>query len=169
MAFGSDSMRRRSLMSYEVPNSTGGLGAPAALEDPRSTYARLYQIAADTAVVDTHDHLRPIADFGETMTVRELLLHTYVSKCIRLPDGSPNGIGNQYEEIPTGGYPAFVEIARRASMSSYFVWLMRGLAELYDLPGPITGEAAYEKLEVELPLRYRDESWICLLYTSPSP
>src|SRR5665213_2264947 len=37
---------------------------------------------------------------------------------------------------------------------------MRGLAELYDLPGPITGEAAYEKLEVELPLRYRDESWI---------
>jgi hypothetical protein len=37
---------------------------------------------------------------------------------------------------------------------------MRGLAELYELPSPITGPAAFEKLSAELPKRYHDPSWI---------
>jgi hypothetical protein len=124
------------------------------------TYELLLSAAADAEVVDTHDHLRPPADFGTPMTLTSLLLHTYVAKCIRRPDGSTNGIGDSYEDLIPVDYPNFAEIARRAGLSSYFVWLMRGVAELYELPSPIIGPAAFEKLSVELPKRYADPAWI---------
>jgi uncharacterized protein len=123
-------------------------------------YELLLRTATDSAVVDTHDHLRPPSDIGVPMTVTNLLLHTYVSKCIRLPDGSVNGIGDRLEDVVPVDYPNFAEIARRAGLSSYFVWLMRGLSELYELPSPVTGPAAFEKLSAELPKRYEDPSWI---------
>ena len=85
------------------------------------TYDLLYEVASRSEVVDTHDHLRTPSDLGTPMTVSNLLLHTYVAKCIRLPDGSTNGIGNRFEDVLPVDYPNFKQIARRAGLSSYFV------------------------------------------------
>src|ERR1035437_4525604 len=71
----------------------------------------LLSTATEAEVVDTHDHLRPASDFGTPMTVTNLLLHTYVAKCIRPPDGSANGIGDRYEDVMPVDYPNFAEIA----------------------------------------------------------
>ena len=125
-----------------------------------ATRERMSQIVAGLDVIDTHDHLRFVGDLGLPMTVTALFRNTYVARCLRVADGSANGIGTRSELVLGDDLETALEVARKVRLTSYFRWLMRGLAELYDLPGPTFDAAAYERLSVGLTQNYQDASWI---------
>jgi len=125
-----------------------------------ATRERMSQIVAGLDVIDTHDHLRFVGDLGLPMTVTALFRNTYVARCLRVADGSANGIGTRSEWVLGDDLETALEVARKVRLTSYFRWLMRGLAELYDLPGPTFDAAAYERLSVGLTQNYQDASWI---------
>ncbi len=47
---------------------------------------------AGVPVVDTHEHLRPPASLGPPMTPGRLLRRSYLTRNLRVSDGSPNGV-----------------------------------------------------------------------------
>ncbi len=124
------------------------------------TLERLTQAVSELDVVDTHDHLRFVADMGSPMTVTNLFRNTYLARSLRVADGSANGIGTRSKLALRDDAETAFEVVRKVRLTSHFVWLMRGLVELYDLPGPDFGPSAYEQLSVGLANRYADATWI---------
>jgi hypothetical protein len=123
-----------------------------------SSYQSIYNVLLDAEVVDTHDHLRFAEDLGRPMTFAKLLLHTYVTKSIRPADGSPNGI-QQAPIYLEDNYETLEAVARRARYTSSYRWLMRGLADLYNLPIADLTPETYRTLTEQLPERYNDPTW----------
>ena len=58
---------------------------------------------AGVPVVDTHEHLRPPASLGLPMTPGRLLRRSYLTRNLRVSDGSPNGVGPNLEVALDGG------------------------------------------------------------------
>jgi hypothetical protein len=125
-----------------------------------AAYGPLKRALDDAAVFDTHDHLRPPAYFEQPMTVAGLFRNTYLAKATRTADGSPAGMSPRLvPEGETDSWEATRAIVDRVKLTSYYRWLLRGLIELYDLPGTELTAESWEILAAELPRRYRDPGW----------
>src|SRR5207245_1959575 len=111
-------------------------------------------------VVGTHDHIRPRDTFERPFTVSALLRNTYVNRCLRVADGSANGIPLRRDSIVVeDSWKATKEIVEKVKLTSYYRWLLRGLVDLYDLPSAELDEIAWKRLSVELARRYTDPDW----------
>jgi hypothetical protein len=144
---------------------------PAGLPDeqgvaqvPRAdTLAQLRTTIASTPVVDTHEHLRPLEYLRRELRdgVVGLFRNSYLTRCLRTADGSPNGLGLSYQPfLASNTWETVADVAGRVRFTSYYRWLMRGLIELYDLAGPDLTPTSWEYLSAELPRRYRGNDWL---------
>jgi hypothetical protein len=125
--------------------------------------AQLRTTIAATPVVDTHEHLRPLDFLRRELRdgVVGLFRNTYLTRCLRTADGSPNGLGLTYQPfLASNTWETVADVAARVRFTSYYRWLMRGLIELYDLEGPDLTPSSWEYLSEELPRRYRDDDWL---------
>jgi hypothetical protein len=112
-------------------------------------------------VVDTHEHLRPPSSLGLPMTPGRLLRRSYLTRNLRVSDGSPNGVGSNLEVALDGASWADVAPSiARVRFSSYYRWLMLGLADLYDLEEAELTKQTWDVLSDELPRRYGDSGWL---------
>src|SRR5438105_12005411 len=97
--------------------------------------------AAVTAspVVDTHEHLRPLEFLRQELQdgVVGLFRNTYLTRCLRTADGSPNGLSSSYRPLlEHNTWETVADVCARVRYTSYYHWLMRGVAELYELEHP---------------------------------
>jgi len=123
-------------------------------------FEQLRQELVAIPVVDTHDHIRPRDTFERPFTVSALLRNTYVNRCLRVADGSANGIPLRRDSIVVeDSWKATKEIVERVKLTSFYRWLLRGLVDLYDLPSAELDETAWKRLSVELARRYTDPDW----------
>jgi uncharacterized protein len=125
--------------------------------------ARLRSAVAAAPVVDTHEHLRPLpylrAELRDGLV--GLFRNSYLTRCLRTADGSPNGLGLTYEPfLAENTWETVAEVVRRVRFTSYYRWLMRGLVELYELDAPDLTPAAWEFVSAELPRRYQRDDWL---------
>ncbi len=116
------------------------------------------------AVVDTHDHLRPIAHLRDTINTTVLLRESYLQRCVRAADGSAHGVGPALEiSLEHDTWETVHAVLERTRFTSYYHWLLKGLLALYDgLSGSMDlTRADWEYLSAELPRRYaRGEAWL---------
>jgi hypothetical protein len=127
------------------------------------TLAQLRSAVASTPVVDTHEHLRPLEFLrGELRDgVVGLFRNSYLTRCLRTADGSPNGLSRSYEPfLAANTWETVADVTGRVRFTSYYRWLMRGLIELYDLDGPELTPSSWEYLSEELPRRYARDDWL---------
>ena len=128
---------------------------------PPSAAADLWEHAFRLPVVDTHEHLRPPSALSLPMTPGRLLATSYLTRNLRVSDGSPNGEGANLEvDLETATWSTIEPYVRSVSSTSYYRWLMRGLATLYDLEEPRLTAATWDRLSDELPARYGDSGWL---------
>lgn len=127
------------------------------------TLAQVRAAIASTPVVDTHEHLRPLEFLRRELRdgVVGLFRNSYLTRCLRTADGSPNGLGPSYQRfLVSNTWETVADVVTRVRFTSYYRWLMRGLIELYDLEGPDLTPSSWEYLSAELPRRYRDDDWL---------
>jgi len=116
---------------------------------------------AGMGVVDTHEHLRPGDALQLPMTVGRLLRRSYLVRNLRVSDGSPNGVGPNLEVALDGAtWSDVAPIVPHLRAASYYRWLMRGLADLYDLPRAELDAETWEQLSDLLPVRYGTAGWL---------
>lgn len=128
---------------------------------PPSAAADLWAHATRLPVVDTHEHLRPPSALSLPMTPGRLLATSYLTRNLRVSDGSPNGEGANLEvDLETATWSTIEPYVRSVSSTSYYRWLMRGLAALYDLEEPRLTSSTWDRLSDELPARYGDTGWL---------
>jgi hypothetical protein len=126
-----------------------------------SAAADLWEHASGLPVVDTHEHLRPPSALSLPMTPGRLLATSYLTRNLRVSDGSPNGEGANLEvNLETATWSTIEPYVRSVSSTSYYHWLMRGLAALYDLEEPRLTASTWDRLSDELPARYGDAGWL---------
>ena len=126
-----------------------------------SAAADLWDHAASLPIVDTHEHLRPPSSLALPMTPGRLLATSYLTRNLRVSDGSPNGEGSRLEvDLETATWATMEPFVRSVSSTAYYRWLMRGLAALYDLEEPALTAATWDRLSDELPARYGDAGWL---------
>lgn len=126
---------------------------------PPSPAAELWRVLERAAVVDTHEHLRPPEALTLPMTPGRLLRKSYLVRSLRRADGSPNGVGPNLEvDLEQATWATVAPLVARLRTSAYYRWLMRGLADLYDLPRAELDAATWDRLSDELPARYADPS-----------
>ena len=114
-------------------------------------------------VVDTHDHLRPIGYIQDELRdgVVGLFRNSYLTRSIRVADGSANGLGPTMEPaLVHDSWETVRDVVERVRFTSYFRWHMRALAELYELESPEMTPATWEYLSAELPKRHADGTWL---------
>ena len=114
--------------------------------------SRLAQAIEACPVYSTHDHIKPIAllqPFGPARLIAE----SYVMRCLRAPDGSPNSEGSTFSLALTDEWASAARMVGRVRFTSYYRWLMRGLRDLYDLPDPDLTERSWKILLREVPRR----------------
>lgn len=107
----------------------------------------------------THDHVKPIAllePFGAVRLIRE----SYVMRCLRAADGSPNSEGDRFMLEITEDWATIAEMIRRVRFVSYYRWLVRGLCDLYDLPDRELTERSWRALVADVPRRSASPNWI---------
>ena len=126
-----------------------------------SAAADLWEHAASLPIVDTHEHLKPPSALALPMTPGRLLAHSYLTRNLRVSDGSPNGEGPLLEvDLEHATWATIEPFVRSVSSTSYYRWLMRGLAALYDLEEPRLTAATWDQLSDLLPERYGDDGWL---------
>ncbi len=124
---------------------------------PPSPAAEVWEVLERTAVVDTHEHLRPTEALSLPMTPGRLLRRSYLVRSLRRADGSPNGVGPNLEvDLDQATWATVAPLVPRLRTSAYYRWLMRGLADLYDLPRAELDAATWDQLSDALPARYAD-------------
>jgi predicted TIM-barrel fold metal-dependent hydrolase len=102
-------------------------------------YHEIYEILEETPVISTHEHhLEDAEQLG--LTLDGIIEHSYVSW---------QGIS---AETTKSARELFL---KRARYNSYFVWLEKGLARLYDFGGRITAEV-WDDLSKQIKKRHRD-------------
>jgi len=95
------------------------------------------------------------------MHLTRLFRNSYIARCLRLPDGSTNGIGSTWElDLDHDRWETVEAIVAKVQMASYFRWLWRGLLELYKPPHQRLTKETWEFLSAELRIRYEDPTWI---------
>jgi hypothetical protein len=127
------------------------------------TFAHLREAIAASPVVDTHEHLRPLDFVRDELRdgVVGLFRNSYLTRCLRTADGSPNGLGPTWEPfLAHDTWEAVRDVCQRVRFSNYYRWLMRALNELYDLDGRDLTPASWEYLSEELPMRHADGTWL---------
>jgi hypothetical protein len=127
------------------------------------TLAQLRAVVATIPVVDTHEHLRPLPYLRRELQdgVVGLFRNSYLTRCLRTADGSPNGLGLTYQpSLAKNTWEMVADVVRRVRFTSYFRWLMRGLVELYELDEPALTPVSWEYLSAELQRRYEREDWL---------
>ena len=118
-------------------------------------------VLRDVDVVDTHEHLWALEDLRPGMGVAGFLGHSYLSRSLRTSDGSINGLSDSYRTaLGDGSWEAVRDAIGKVRNNAYYRWLMKALADLYDLPSSEFDEATYDYLSAELPRRYADDSWL---------
>jgi hypothetical protein len=119
----------------------------------------LAQAIDQCPVYSTHDHIKPLEllrPYGPTRLIAE----SYVMRCLRAADGSPNSEGTTFAVPITDEWKTVEEVVRRVRITSYYRSLMRGLRDLYDLPDPDLTERSWSKLLVDVPKRAAADGWI---------
>jgi hypothetical protein len=127
------------------------------------TLAHFRAAIAASPVVDTHEHLRPLEYVRQELRdgVVGLFRNSYLTRCLRTADGSPNGLGPTWEPfLARNTWETVRDVIERVRFSGYYRWLMRGLAELYELEGGDLTPASWEYLSAELPRRHADGTWL---------
>lgn len=107
----------------------------------------------------THDHIKPLAllePFGAVRLIRE----SYVMRCLRAADGSPNSEGDRFILALSEDWTTLAEMVRRVRFTSYYQWLVRGLCELYGLPDRELTERSWRELVADVPRRSASPRWI---------
>jgi Amidohydrolase len=118
---------------------------------------------ASASIVDTHEHLRPVSEL-RGIGITGLLRHTYLTRALREPDTSANGLSNSYSvHLAEETWEATQSALERVRFTSYYRWLMAGLHELYDLPAQELDPRSWEYLRDEIPRRYADDSWLATI------
>jgi hypothetical protein len=126
----------------------------------KSTVDEIAAAIADAPVADTHEHLRKADDLGPMNTIG-LLRNSYLTRSLRTPDGSANGLGILLEtDLTDDNWETVAEVASRVRFSSYYRWLMKGVGFLYGLPDGDLDASGWEYLSAEIARRYSDETWI---------
>ena len=129
----------------------------------RDTLAHLRAAIEASPVVDTHDHLRPLDYVREELRdgVVGLFRNSYLTRSLRIADGSPNGLGPTTDPVlGRDSWETVRDVVERVRLTSYFRWHMRAIAELYDLDSPELTSATWELLSAELPKRHADPTWL---------
>ena len=127
------------------------------------TLAHLRAAIATSPVVDTHEHLRPLDYVRSELRdgVVGLFRNSYLTRCLRTADGSPNGLGPSMEPpLTENNWETVRDVIERVRFTNYYRWLMRALVELYELDGPDLTPASWEYLSAELPKRHADGTWL---------
>jgi hypothetical protein len=127
------------------------------------TLAHLRSAIAASPVVDTHDHLRPLDFIRDELRdgVVGLFRNSYLTRSLRVADGSANGLGPTMEPaLERDSWETVSDVVERVRFTSYFRWHMRALEELYDLDGHEMTPAMWEYLSAELPRRHADRTWL---------
>lgn len=136
------------------------------MKDHFATAREIAREITDIPVADTHEHLWSIPDLRPGMSVIGFLGHSYLSRNLRESDGSANGLSEDL--APAFADTSFAnvkDIVERVRFTAYYRWMIRALADLYDLPSPEMTEQAFDLLTEELPRRYADDNWLALLLT----
>ncbi len=114
-------------------------------------------------VVDTHEHIRPLASLRHVIDTTVLLRESYLVRAMRAADGSPHGVGPALE-LPLEGdtWETVETVLRRTRFSAYYHWLLRGLKDLYEdlSPGLELTREDHAYLSAELRRRYADDRWL---------
>src|SRR5207244_11126460 len=89
--------------------------------------------AAVTAspVVDTHEHLRPLEFLRQEFQdgVVGLFRNTYLTRCLRTADGSPNGLSLSYGPfLEHNTWETVAHVCARAAYTSCDAWLIGRVA-----------------------------------------
>lgn len=130
---------------------------------PSDTLVQLRAAIAASPVVDTHEHLRPLDYLRRELRdgVVGLFRNSYLTRCLRTADGSPNGLGDTWQAmLAEDTWETVSAVSERVRFTSYYRWLMRALVELYDLPGPDLTPDSWEYLSSELPRRHSSGTWL---------
>ena len=115
---------------------------------------------ADVPVVDTHAHLRALRDL-RPMSLTKLISDSFVKLCLRSADGSPNALGSTLDvSLEEDSWETLGEIAERVRFTSFYRWLMLGVAELYDLERPELARDTWQQLSADIRARYESETWL---------
>jgi hypothetical protein len=125
--------------------------------------AQITAAVAASPVVDTHEHLRPLAMLRRELQdgLVGLFRNSYLTRCLRTADGSPNGLSESYRPLlEHNTWETVADVCARVRYTSYYRWLMRGLVELYDLPHADLTPATWEYLSEQLVNRYRGDDWL---------
>jgi len=127
-------------------------------------HAALQELVDALPVVDTHEHLRPIAQLRDRINTTVLLRESYLQRCVRAADGSAHGVSSALEiALEDDSWDTVRTVLERTRFTSYYHWLVKGLLALYDgLSGSMDlTRRDWEYLSAELPRRYgRGESWL---------
>lgn len=124
-----------------------------------SPAADLWDVLCRTPVVDTHEHLRPTDALSLPMSPGRLLRRSYLVRSLRRADGSPNGVGPDLEvDLEHATWETVAPFVPKLRTSAYYRWLMRGLADLYELPRADLDAGTWDQLSDLLPVRYADPS-----------
>lgn len=130
------------------------------MPESRSVYHDLRRVIDVAPVVDTHEHIRPLADLKASMNTTSLIRESYLVRCLRASDGSGNGEGTTFDvSLDTDCWETVAWVLDRVRFTGYYHWLIRGLQELYDLPNPQLTPDTWEYLSAELHRRYQDPTW----------
>ena len=127
------------------------------------TLAHMREAVATSPVVDTHEHLRPLAFVLDALQdgVAGLFRNSYLTRSLRTADGSPNGLGPTWEPfLAHDSWETTRAVIDKVRFSGYYRWLMRGLRELYELPDGDLTPTSWEYLSAELPKRHADGTWL---------
>jgi hypothetical protein len=125
--------------------------------------AEIEAAVAASPVVDTHEHLRPLEFLRQELQdgVVGLFRNSYLTRCLRTADGSPNGLSLSYQPfLERNTWETVTDACARVRYTSYYHWLMRGVAELYNLEDPDLTPDSWEYLSAELVKRYRGDDWL---------
>jgi predicted TIM-barrel fold metal-dependent hydrolase len=106
--------------------------------DP-SLYQELYQHTAGHAVINTHSHHLPEAEFA-TYNLDALLRNSYVNWC---------GVG--FDNTPESR----AHFLERVRYHAYFVWLQKSLQELYAFGEPLS-VTNWERLSAQIQLAHQE-------------
>jgi hypothetical protein len=124
-------------------------------------FRSLERALMEIPVIDTHDHLRPAPDLESPMTVPNLFKNTYIARCLRVSDGSANGIGTRSDlEFNEDSWEIVDVIVQKVKLTSYYRWLLRGLIDLYQLPDSELTPRSWEILSSQVPQNYLNPKWM---------
>jgi uncharacterized protein len=125
------------------------------------SFKAIHEAIQNAPVIDAHDHIWPMNRFESPMTVSSLFKHSYLAWSMRLSDGSPNGMAiRPAPAFEDNSWEALQAIIKKVNLSSFYWTLLRGLAELYELPGNELTKDSWEKLSLKLEENYRNPAWM---------